>query len=129
MAEPASAFDTRIVDVGDLVPDLELCDDKGNLVRLRERARENTLILFFYPRDNGIRCVERSIDRSELYRAEEVFLTGTGAKVSPVVEIDHYPVGSGTVGPIGKKIQDIYYAAVRGDEPKYREWIVDAYGG
>lgn len=80
-------------------------------------------------RDNGIRCVERSIDRSELYRAEEVFLTGTGAKVSPVVEIDHYPVGTGTVGPIGKKIQDIYYAAVRGDEPKYREWIVDAYGG
>lgn len=75
-------------------------------------------------RDLGLSCRERSIDRTELYRAEEIFLTGTGAKVSPVVEIDHYAIGSGTVGPIAKKIQDVYFATVRGDEPRYRDWLV-----
>jgi branched-chain amino acid aminotransferase len=50
--------------------------------------------------DLGIPCEERTIARSELYRADEVFLTGTGAKVSPVTEIDRYPVGDGKVGPI-----------------------------
>lgn len=77
--------------------------------------------------DEGIPVVERSIDRSELYRADEVFLTGTGAKVSPVIEIDKRPVGEGVVGPISQKLQDIYFQAVRGDNQKYLHWLCDVY--
>lgn len=75
--------------------------------------------------DKGLRVVERTVDRSELYKADEVFLTGTGAKVSPVTEIDHYQIGDGKVGQISKSIQETYFAAVRGELPQYRSWIVD----
>lgn len=75
--------------------------------------------------DLGLPIVERSVDRTELYKAQEVFLTGTGAKVSPVVEIDGVPVGEGTVGTVSKKLQDTYFAAVRGELPQYRSWLVE----
>lgn len=75
----------------------------------------------------GIEVIERSIDRTELYRADEVFLTGTGAKVSPVVEIDKYQVGDGSIGPISAQIQKIYFDVVKGDDPKYMHWLVDVY--
>ena len=75
--------------------------------------------------DKGIPVVERTVDRSELYRADEVFLTGTGAKVSPVTEIDFYKIGDGTVGKISKSIQETYFAAVRGELPQYHSWIVE----
>jgi len=79
-------------------------------------------------RDQGIPVDERSVDRTELYKAQEVFLTGTGAKVSPVVEIDKRPVGDGKVGPISAKIQDTYFAAVKGERKEYLPWLVDVYG-
>ncbi len=78
-------------------------------------------------RDMGIEVVERSISRTELYRAEEVFLTGTGAKVSPVVEIDRYQIGNGEVGPVSKKLQEFYFRLVKGEVPQYRSWVVDPY--
>ncbi len=65
----------------------------------------------------------RSIDRSELYVADEMFLCGTGVQVAPVVEVDHRPVGSGTVGPIGRLVRDRYFHAVRGRLPEYRHWL------
>ena len=77
--------------------------------------------------DKGLKVVERTVDRSELYKADEVFLTGTGAKVSPVTEIDHYKIGDGKVGDVSKAIQDTYFAAVRGELPQYRSWVVDVY--
>lgn len=77
--------------------------------------------------DLGIPVVERSISRSELYRADEVFLTGTGAKVSPVTEIDRYQIGNGGVGPISKRIQEFYFQVVRGELPEYSNWLVDAF--
>jgi branched-chain amino acid aminotransferase len=67
----------------------------------------------------------RSIDRSELYVADEMFLCGTGVQVSPVVEIDHRPVGSGEVGPIGRLVRDRYFEAVRGRLPEYRDWLTE----
>ena len=79
-------------------------------------------------KDEGIPVIERSIDRTELYKVQEVFLTGTGAKVSPVTEIDKIPVGDGQVGLISKKLQQIYFAAVRGDDPRYIHWLTDVYG-
>src|SRR3954468_6938222 len=74
-------------------------------------------------RDEGIATETRSIDRSELYVADEAFLCGTGVQISPIVEVDHRRVGSGEVGPIGRLIHDRYFAAVRGTLPQYRHWL------
>jgi branched-chain amino acid aminotransferase len=73
--------------------------------------------------NEGIPVEVRSIDRSELYVADEVFLCGTGVQVSPVVEVDHRPVGSGEVGPIGRLVRDRYFDAVRGRLPEYAHWL------
>ena len=73
--------------------------------------------------NEGIAVEERSIDRSELYVADEVFLCGTGVQVSPVVEVDHRPVGSGQIGPIGRLVRDRYFDAVRGKLPEYSHWL------
>ncbi len=74
-------------------------------------------------RNEGIETAERSIDRSELYVADEIFVCGTGVQVSPVVEVDHRPVGSGEVGPIARLVRDRYFDAVRGRLPEYRHWL------
>jgi branched-chain amino acid aminotransferase len=73
--------------------------------------------------NENIPVVERSIDRSELYVADEVLLCGTGVQVSPVIEVDHRPVGSGEIGPISRLVRDRYFDAVRGRLPEYRHWL------
>jgi branched-chain amino acid aminotransferase len=70
----------------------------------------------------GIDTVERQIDRSELYIADECFMTGTAAHVTPVVEIDHRSIGTGKVGEITKKLQALYCQAIRCNNPKYQHW-------
>jgi len=70
---------------------------------------------------------EQSIDRSELYIADEVFLCGTGAQISPVIEIDHRPIGEGNVGPVVARIQKLYFDIVRGRNNKYRHWLTPVY--
>ncbi len=70
---------------------------------------------------------ERSIDRTELYTADEVFLCGTGAQLSPVVEIDRRKIGSGRAGPITRQLHDIYFGAIRGREEAYRDWLTPVY--
>ena len=74
-------------------------------------------------KNEGIPVVERSIDRSELYVADEVFVCGTGVQVSPVVEVDHRKVGSGSIGPISSLIRERYFDAVRGRLPEYSHWL------
>jgi len=73
--------------------------------------------------DEGVPIEIRSIDRSELYIADEMFLCGTGVQVSPVIEVDHRMVGSGGIGPITKAIKARYFDAVRGRLPEYRHWL------
>jgi branched-chain amino acid aminotransferase len=73
--------------------------------------------------NEGIPIEVRSIDRSELYVADEAFLCGTGVQVSPIVEVDHRPVGSGAIGPIGRLVRDRYFEAVRGKLPEYAHWL------
>ena len=73
--------------------------------------------------NEGIPLEVRSIDRSELYVADEMFLCGTGVQVSSVVEVDHRPVGSGQIGPIGRLVRDRYFDAVRGRLPEYAHWL------
>ena len=73
--------------------------------------------------NEGIPVEVRSIDRSELYVADEMFLCGTGVQISAVVEVDHRPVGSGAIGPIGRLVRDRYFDAVRGRLPDYAHWL------
>lgn len=75
----------------------------------------------------GLQTVERSISRSELYIASECFLTGTAAHVTPVLEIDHRPVGDGQVGKITRELQNLYFDIVRGKNKKYSRWCTPAY--
>jgi branched-chain amino acid aminotransferase len=75
----------------------------------------------------GIDTVERAIDRSELYVADECFMTGTAANVTPVVEVDHRPVGEGKVGPITRKLLNLYSDVIRGRNRKYMKWCTPAY--
>ena len=75
----------------------------------------------------GIETLERQIDRSELYIADECFLTGTAAHVTPVLEIDHRKVGNGEVGSITKRLQDLYFNIVQGRNKKYIDWCTPAY--
>jgi branched-chain amino acid aminotransferase len=77
--------------------------------------------------DMGIPVIERSIDRSELYIADEVFLCGTGAQLSPVVEIDRRAIGSGGIGPITGRLKDQYFDICRGRVPEYSHWLTPIY--
>lgn len=71
----------------------------------------------------GLETIERQIDRSELYTADEIFLTGTAAHVSPVSMVDHRAIGDGDVGPITAKLQSLYFEVARGDVDRYSEWV------
>jgi len=77
--------------------------------------------------DAGVTTCIRQIDRTELYVADEVFLCGTGAQISPVTSIDRRAVGKGEPGPITTKISHIYFDAVRGKMPQYRSWLTPVY--
>jgi branched-chain amino acid aminotransferase len=71
---------------------------------------------------------ERVIDRTELYVADEIFLTGTGAQIAPVIEVDHRPIGTGKIGPVASEIQRVYAEVVRGMRPEYMDWLTPVYG-
>ncbi len=70
----------------------------------------------------GLPVVERSIDRTELYLADEVFLCGTAFEITPVVEIDRYTVGSGEIGEATGRLQRLYEDVLRGKEERYASW-------
>jgi branched-chain amino acid aminotransferase len=71
----------------------------------------------------GVPTAVRPIDRSELYVADEMFLCGTGVQLSPVVELDHRPIGGGRVGPVSREVHDVYFAAVRGEDERFSHWL------
>jgi len=75
----------------------------------------------------GLEVIERDVVRSELYSAEECFLTGTAAHVTPVAEIDHRQVGNGEIGEITGKLQEIYTGVIHGDNPGYINWCTPVY--
>jgi branched-chain amino acid aminotransferase len=70
----------------------------------------------------GLEVEERAVDRTELYVADEVFLCGTAAEISPVVSIDKYQIGNGEVGPITKELERVFNNALRGTDGRYAEW-------
>lgn len=73
--------------------------------------------------DEGLKVKEERFTRDELYAADEVFLTGTAAEVTPIVEIDNRTIGEGNPSPITQKIQSIFFDAVRGKKEKYLRWL------
>lgn len=75
----------------------------------------------------GLEVVERVVDRSELYVADEVFFCGTGVQVSPVTRVDGRSVGSGQPGETTLALQSAYFDAVRGRDARYRGWLTPVY--
>lgn len=75
----------------------------------------------------GVTVVERAIDRTELYIADEAFFCGTGVEIKPIVEIDKRPVGNGAVGPIGAQLAQLYSDIVHGRRASYHEWLAPVY--
>jgi len=73
--------------------------------------------------DLGIACHERPVARTELYHADEIFLTGTGCQVSWVKAVDQRPVGAGVRGPLTAQLQKAYEDAVYGRDPRYAGWL------
>jgi branched-chain amino acid aminotransferase len=74
-------------------------------------------------KDWGYTVIERQIARTELYMADEIFLTGTAAEIVPVTSIDGHPVGSGKEGPLTKSIRERYAKAVSAEAKEYMEWL------
>lgn len=77
--------------------------------------------------DIGYECIEREIPRTELYLADEIFLTGTAAEITPLITIDGKKVGNGQLGNMTKQIRSLYSDIVFGRNDKYSHWITEVY--
>jgi branched-chain amino acid aminotransferase len=77
--------------------------------------------------DMGIETVERDISRTELYVADEVFFTGTGAQVAWVESIDRRAIGTGKIGPLTEKLQKTFFSYATGEMPEYMNWLTPVY--
>jgi len=86
-------------------------------------------ILEMAPAELGRTVTERRVSRTELYIADEAFLCGTGAQITPLVEIDGRTVGDGGVGPVTRELQELYFKVVRAEAPRYSHWCRPVYGG
>ncbi len=78
-------------------------------------------------RDEGLEVCERDIARTELYIADELFFTGTGAQVAWISEVDRRTIGNGEMGPITKRIQERFINIVNGNDSKFGHWAVPVY--
>jgi branched-chain amino acid aminotransferase len=74
-------------------------------------------------RDAGVEVREEMFARDAVYIADEAFMTGTAAEVTPVVELDDRRIGSGSPGPVSRKVQETFTAALHGREQRYRDWL------
>jgi branched-chain amino acid aminotransferase len=79
--------------------------------------------VFTLARDMNLRVEQHSIPRESLYIADEIFLTGTAAEITPVSKVDHISIGSGKCGEITKKLQDAYFAILRGQAQDKYGWL------
>jgi branched-chain amino acid aminotransferase len=74
-------------------------------------------------RDLGLQVQSRPMTRDDVYLADEAFFTGTAAEITPIRELDGRTIGAGGRGPVTEKIQTLFFDAVNGRLPKYREWL------
>ena len=131
-----AGFDEAII----LNQDGHVCEGSGENIFLVENGRlitpvleDNVLpgitrdtIIQVAQSEFGLEVVERTVDRSELYLADEVFLTGTAAHLTPVVQLDNRDIADGKPGPISTKLQKLYFEIVAGRNPKYLHWCTPA---
>jgi len=75
----------------------------------------------------GINVIERNIDRTEIYLADELFMCGTGVQIAAITKVEHRPVGTAAMGPITTRLRDIFFDAVSGRNPTYRDWLTPVY--
>ena len=75
----------------------------------------------------GIETIERSIDPKELFKADECFMTGTAAHVTPIIEVEGRKVGKGSIGKVTKQLQTMYFDVIQGKEKKYMGWCTPVY--
>jgi branched-chain amino acid aminotransferase len=130
-------FDEAIM----LTPDGHVSEGTGeNIFLVKEGklitpARDNHILLGI-TRDTviklakeelGLKTIERPVSLEELFTAEECFLTGTAAHITPVGEIDHRPIAKGEVGAITRKLQELYFEVIKGNNPKYIDWCTPVY--
>ena len=92
-----------------------------------ESITRETLIEDIGPRVLGMPIVEREIDRTEVYVAEEAFFCGSGYEITPITSIDRFPLGTGKVGPITQRLSEAYMALVRGTDKAHPEWRTAMY--
>jgi branched-chain amino acid aminotransferase len=85
------------------------------------------LIIDLAKEELGVETVERQIDRTEAYIADEAFFCGTGVEVTPIGSVDQILLGAGVVGPITRRISELYFRIVRGDEPRYMHLLTPIY--
>lgn len=74
-------------------------------------------------RNMGYEVLEQQFTRDELYTADEAFLCGTAAEITPIREVDHRIIGEGHRGPVTKRLQEEFFRIVKGDDPKYANWL------
>src|ERR1700680_2124058 len=86
-----------------------------------------TLLIVPIKNGLGLPALARRVDRTELYTCDELLLCGTGAQISPVIEVDRRSVGDGKVGEFTQELQSIYFGAVRGESTKYKDWTLPVY--
>ena len=92
----------------------------ANSVNLVGITRDSVLQV---AKDMGLRVQETMATRDQLYGAEEVFMTGTAAEVTPVSEIDYRPIGTGKAGPVALELRQRYLKAATGQDPNYEHWL------
>jgi len=90
-----------------------------------EGVTRNTILQL--AKDIGFETVERTVDRSELYTMDEIFVCGTGAQITPVRSIDKRLISDGNAGEITKQLQKLYFDVVRGKISKYKDWCIAVY--
>jgi branched-chain amino acid aminotransferase len=78
-------------------------------------------------KEMGVTVVERSIDRSEIYVADEALFVGTGVQIVAITRVDHRPIGNGKIGPIASALRELYFRVVRGQHAAYRHWCAGVY--
>jgi branched-chain amino acid aminotransferase len=83
-------------------------------------TRDTTIQLL---REQGVDVREEMIARDELYTADEVFLTGTAAEITPVRDIDHRKIGRGEAGPVTRRVQEAFFSIVKGKDTKHEHWL------
>jgi branched-chain amino acid aminotransferase len=93
-----------------------------------ESITRTTLIDDLVPRVLGQDVMERDIDRTELYVADEAFFCGSGYEITPIVSIDRFPLGDGRVGPMTRRLSSAYMDLVRGVDKSHAEWRTGVYG-